>query len=61
MAEYPISAFLTCRKAKTSERIDNTIETNTTNEKIYSTNVQVGLTAQGRGVTIEKIALERGK
>ena len=49
MAEYPISAFLTCRKAKTSERIDNTIETNTTNEKIYSTNVQVGLTAQGRG------------
>ena len=49
MAEYSISAFLTCRKAKTSERIDNTIETNTTNEKIYSTNVQVGLTAQDRG------------
>ena len=25
------------------------IGTNITNEKIYSTNVQVGLTAQGRG------------
>ena len=26
MAEYSISAFLTCRKAKTSERIDNTAD-----------------------------------
>ena len=37
------------------------IETNTTNERIYSTNVQGYLTVQDRGVTIEKIALERGK
>ena len=31
------------------------IETNITNETIYSTNVQVGLTARGRGGIIEKI------
>ena len=30
------------------------IETNITNETIYSTNVQVGLTAQGRGGIIRE-------